>query len=104
MYAIRSYYEVYKGIHPTLNKNVILKKLTLDNHEQFIERFNREARIMMEFRNDNIVDVYDHFKEGDNYYIVLEYIDGISLDQFIQKERYLSSDLALYITGEISKA
>ncbi len=96
--------EVYKGIHPTLNKNVILKKLTLDNHEQFIERFNREARIMMEFRNDNIVDVYDHFKEGDNYYIVLEYIDGISLDQFIQKERYLSSDLALYITGEISKA
>lgn len=95
---------VYKGLHPTLNRNVILKKLTLQGNEQFVERFNREARIMMDFKNDNIVDVYDHFEEGDCYYIVLEYVDGEALDSFIRKERYLPNDLALYIIYEISKA
>lgn len=96
--------EVYKGLHPTLKRDVILKKLTIHGNKQFVERFNREARIMMDFKNDNIVDVYDHFKEGEAYYIVLEYVDGMALDSFIQKERYINNDLALYIILEISKA
>ncbi|MBN2618941.1 MAG: serine/threonine protein kinase [Spirochaetales bacterium] len=95
---------VYKGFHPTLKRNVILKKLTINKSDQFIERFNREAKIMIDFKNDNIVDVYDHFKEGSSYYIVLEYIDGISLEQLIRNESPLSNDLALYIVKEISKA
>lgn len=95
---------VYKAIHPTLNRNVIIKKLTLKNDEGLIQRFNREARIMMDFTHDNIVNVYDHFKERDSYYIVLEYVDGITLGDFIKKEGRLSNELALYIILEISKA
>ncbi|MGL1893554.1 MAG: serine/threonine protein kinase [Spirochaetaceae bacterium] len=95
---------VYKGIHPTLDRYVILKKLTLKDNDEFIQRFNREARIMMDFKNDNIVDVYDHFKEKKSYYIVLEYVDGIALDAFILKEGRVENDLALYIILEISKA
>lgn len=95
---------VYKGIHPTLNKDVILKKLTLSDDEHISERFKREARIMMDFKNDNIVDVYDHFKAGGSYYIVLEYVDGIALDELIRKERYLPNDTALLIFLEASKA
>lgn len=96
--------EVYKGKHPTLNRDVILKKLTIQGNGQFIERFNREARIMMDFKHDNIVNVYDHFKEGDSHYIVLEYVDGEALDCFILRERYLPNELALYIVSEVSKA
>ncbi len=95
---------VYKGIHPTLNRYVILKKLTIGGNSQFIQRFNREARIMMDFKNDNIVDVYDHFKEDGNYYIVLEYVDGISLEKFLMSQRYLTNELALYIIYQVSLA
>jgi serine/threonine-protein kinase len=95
---------VYKGIHPTLNKDVILKKLTLSGDEHITERFKREARIMMDFKNDNIVDVYDHFKAGGSYYIVLEYVDGMALDELIKKERYLPNDTALLIFLEACKA
>jgi len=95
---------VYKGIHPTLDRPVILKKLTLRGNPDFAERFRREARILMDFRNDNIVDVYDHFKEGRSNYIVLEYIDGLSVEQLIQKERYLPNDMALYICYQTCKA
>lgn len=96
--------EVYKGKHPTLNRDVILKKLTIEGNDQFIERFNREARMMMDFKHDNIVNVYDHFKEGNSHYIVLEYVDGEALDCFILRERYIPNDLALYIIQEVSKA
>ncbi len=95
---------VYKGLHPTLERPVILKKLTLRGNPDFAERFRREARILMDFRNDNIVDVYDHFKEGRSHYIVLEYIDGLSVEQLIQRERYLPNDMALYICYQTCKA
>ncbi len=95
---------VYKGVHPTLERPVILKKLTLRGNPDFVERFRREARLLMDFRNDNIVDVYDHFKEGRSHYIVLEYIDGLSLEQLIRRERYLPNELALYILYQSCKA
>jgi len=95
---------VYKAMHPTLKRPVILKKLTLRSSASLVERFKREARIMMDFRNENIVDVYDHFKEGTSYYIVLEFVDGVSLEQLIQQERYLPGDVAAYIFLDACKA
>jgi len=94
---------VYKAVHPTLNRPVILKKLTVRN-AQFIERFKREAKSMMDFKHDNIVTVYDHFKEGNSYYIVLEYVDGFSLDELIKRERALPSALAMNVFLEICRA
>ena len=95
---------VYKGVHPTLERPVILKKLTLRGSPDFAERFRREARLLMDFRHDNIVDVYDHFKEGRSHFIVLEYIDGLSLEQLIRRERYLPNEMALYILYQSCRA
>ena len=46
---------VYKAKHPTLKRLVILKQLTLRGKLNLIERFKREARIMLDLRNDNIL-------------------------------------------------
>jgi serine/threonine-protein kinase len=93
---------LYKARHPTLDRIVLLKKLTLRGASQFVERFKREARIMMDFKHEHIVHVYDHFKEGSSYYIVEEFVDGISLDALIRRERYLSNDAAKLILYEVS--
>ncbi|WP_053228409.1 serine/threonine protein kinase [Spirochaeta cellobiosiphila] len=95
---------VYKGHHPTLNTEVILKKLTLRGKKAIAERFKREARLMMEFKHENIVDVYDHFKEGTSYYIVMEYVDGTALDKLLKQERYLSEEMALLIFYDSCRA
>jgi serine/threonine protein kinase len=94
---------VFKAKHPTLNRYVLLKKLTLRGSSQFVERFKREARIMMDFKHDHIVHVYDHFKEGSSYYIAEEFVDGISLDKLIKRERYLSNEAAALILFEVCK-
>lgn len=95
---------VFKGVHPTLHRHIILKKLTLRGNSAFAERFKREARIMMDFKNDHIVDVYDHFKEGQSYYIVLEYVNGTALDGLLKDQRYLPNDVALLIFLDACKA
>lgn len=88
---------VYKAEHPTLSRYVIIKKLTLRGDASMRERFKREAQIMMDFTSDYIVNVYDHFREGSSYYIVLEYVDGPSLETLLRKERYLPEHVALRI-------
>ncbi|MBU0926167.1 MAG: serine/threonine protein kinase [Spirochaetes bacterium] len=95
---------VLKAMHPTLRRRVVLKKLTIRGSAAIAERFKREARILMDFKHDNIVRVFDHFKEGSSHYMVLEYVDGMSLDQLIKKQRFLSSELSLSILLEASKA
>lgn len=94
---------VYTAQHPTLDRTVIIKKLTMRGSADIRERFRREAQIMMDLRNDAIVDVYDHFREGSSYYIVLEYVDGVSLETLIQKRRYLPSAVALLIVREVCR-
>ncbi|MFH0974778.1 MAG: serine/threonine-protein kinase [Spirochaetota bacterium] len=95
---------IYKAKHPTLDRTVILKRLTLKKNVAITERFKREAQLMMDFRNDNIVQVYDHFKEGNSYYIAMEYVDGISLGDLIEKKRYIPNEIAMLIFREICKA
>jgi len=96
--------QVFKGVHPTLGRPVILKKLTLRGNAAVTERFRREARILMDFRSDNIVDVYDHFKKGSTHYIVMEYVDGVSVQQLLLRERYLDNAVCAYIALRTAKA
>ncbi|MDX9801820.1 MAG: serine/threonine-protein kinase, partial [Spirochaetia bacterium] len=95
---------VYKAEHPTLKRPVIIKKLTLYGKKDITERFKREARILMEFRHDHIVSIYDHFKEGSSYYLVMEYVDGISIEEMILNNRYVHSSLASYILLNTARA
>ncbi len=95
---------IYKAEHPTLGRPVILKRLTLAGGEGAAARFRREARIMMSFRNDAIVDVHDHFRAGSSWYIVMEYVDGVSLDALIRGRGALPSEAALLILLECARA
>ena len=96
--------DVYKGIHPTLKRHVILKKLTLRGDSSITNRFKREAQIMIDFKNENIVNVYDHFKEGASYYIVLEYINGMSLDKLLEKHERIPDYPAMMIFLDVCRA
>jgi serine/threonine protein kinase len=88
---------VYRGVHPTLERSVIIKKLTLRGDKSLAERFRREARILMDFRHDHIVDVFDHFTQGRSNYIVMEYVDGLSVKELLEHERYLDGAVAARI-------
>ena len=95
---------VYLAVHPSLKRRVIIKKLTIRGNRSVVERFKREAQILLDLHNPNIVHMFDYFTEGPYNYIVLEYVDGMSLDKLLRKQKVLSPQLAMYIFREACKA
>ena len=95
---------VYKAFHPTLKRHVIIKKLTIRGNTSVVERFKREAQILLDCNDPHIVHLFDYFKEGSSHYLVLEYVDGVSLDVLLRKRRYLSGELSLYIFLDACRA
>jgi serine/threonine protein kinase len=88
---------VYKAIHPSLKRLVIIKKLSIRGNNAIKERFKREAQILLDLSSPYIVRMFDYFTEGKADYIVLECVDGMSLDKLIQKQVALPPQLALLI-------
>lgn len=72
---------VYKATDPKLKRAVAVKLIHphLSRDKDFIRRFKTEAASIAAFRHPNIVQVYDFDFDGENYFMVMEYIDGGSL-------------------------
>lgn len=95
---------VYKAIHPTLKRFIIIKKLTMRGNPELRERFRREAQILLDLRHPNIVHMFDYFVEESSHYIALEYVDGMSLDKLIKKCGKLQNQTAMLIFRDACKA
>lgn len=82
---------VYKAKDLKLNRFVAVKVLREEytENEQFIKKFDRESQAAAGLSHPNIVSVYDVGVEGDIYYIIMEYVDGITLKQYLDKHGYL---------------
>ncbi|MCB1172323.1 MAG: serine/threonine protein kinase [Leptospiraceae bacterium] len=94
---------IFKAHHPTLQRPIILKRLTLVGNHVITRRFQREAELMMDFHEDRIVQVYDHFKEGAAWFIAMEFVNGVSLAELIAHHRYLPNQIALMIFLEVAR-
>ncbi len=88
---------VYKAVHPSLRRLVILKKLTIRNNKIVKERFKREAQILLDMQSPYIVHLFDYFIEGQSHYIVEEYVEGLSLAQVLEKQVALETEIALLV-------
>ena len=83
---------VYLANDTILDRKVAIKVLRgdLSNDEKFIRRFKREALSVSNLSHPNIVEVYDVGEEDGNYYIVMEYVEGKTLKQLLQKRGALT--------------
>lgn len=87
--AIKEYYPLKKVTRNNKQTN-LLKTITEADDKYFVkgkERFLEEARVLARFTFEpNIVEVRDFFEENNTAYIVMEYIDGMSLKAYIEKK------------------
>ncbi|MGA3202010.1 MAG: serine/threonine-protein kinase [Bryobacteraceae bacterium] len=72
---------VYHGVDVLLEREVAIKKLRSEfsRTPDIAERFRREAKIQARLNHPNIAHLYSFFKEGDSFYIVMEFVDGTPL-------------------------
>lgn len=95
--------EVYKAYDDRLDRWVAIKRIRPDkeNAEDNRERFQREARATAKLNHASIVHVYDIFLDGDSECIVMEYVEGRTLDTMIL-EGPLDPNLVARLGYEIS--
>lgn len=99
---------VYKARQPQLDRFVAVKLLLRRKEdgsidEAFAERFAREARALARLNHPSIVTVYDYGKAGGYPYLILEYVDGVTLRQLMAHDK-LSPEQALAIVPKICEA
>ena len=97
---------VYAANHLTLGKTVCVKILSpeLAKEGRNVEFFMREARSAAKLEHPNIVRVYSFGQERGLHYIVMSYIEGISLADMIAKNGPMSADMASGIMLEVFDA
>lgn len=95
---------VYLAFDPILKRNVAVKILRgdLSNDEKFVKRFKREAISASSLAHPNIVEIYDVGEENGNYFIVMEYVDGITLKSLIKKRGKMILAEVLDITKQVA--
>ena len=95
---------VYLANDTILDRKVAIKVLRgdLSNDEKFIRRFKREALSVSNLSHPNIVEVYDVGEEDGNYYIVMEYIEGKTLKQLLQKRGALTLNELIDIMTQLT--
>ena len=86
---------VYKAIHPSLKRYVVIKKMTARGNAANAERFKKEAQILLDLQSPYIVHLFDYFTEGSYRYMVEELVDGAALDKLIQKQTSLPPQIAM---------
>ena len=99
-----------------IRQSVILKRYVavkilrpeLVEDDEFVTRFRRESQAAASLSHPNIVNIYDVGEEDGIYYIVMEYVDGGTLKDYIKKKGSLDPeetiDIGLHICSAIKHA
>ena len=95
---------VYKAIHPSLKRYVVIKKMTARGNSTNAERFKKEAQILLDMNSPYIVQLFDYFTEAGYRYMVEELVDGLALDKLIKKETVLPPPLAMLVMQDACNA
>lgn len=93
--------DVYKAYHNTLNRTAAIKFL---HQKDLAERFKNEAYIQSAVNHPNIARLYEYLTSGDTPCIIMEYVEGESLDTYAHKKGRLNSAETEHIVLQIASA
>ncbi|MCD6298095.1 MAG: protein kinase [Deltaproteobacteria bacterium] len=96
---------LYMAEHVNVGKPFAVRHLApeLAQNQMYHERFIKEAKALAQLKHDNIVRIYEVIEKEGNLFLVMEYVDGDTLDSILKNRGVLSEKEALSITKSILK-
>jgi serine/threonine protein kinase len=95
---------VYRGWDISMDRVVAVKVLreVYSTDPKFVRRFQIEAKITSSLLHPNIVQIYDYGQADDNYYIVMELIEGTDLRRYLHSRGVLKDNHAIIIAHDVA--
>jgi serine/threonine protein kinase len=96
---------VYKAVHKALGRVVAIKVLPPSFAEDpgYIQRFVREAQIAAQLNHPNLIGCYDFGESDWGYFFVMEYVEGVSLADWLIENRRMKLEDAIPIMRQVCK-
>ncbi len=98
--------EVFRGFDTTLHRTIAIKTLNAPyaRDASFVERFRREAQAAARLSHPNIVATYDSGTDGGTQFIVMEFIEGRTLAEFLASGKRLTPVKATEVAEKVCDA
>jgi len=98
--------EVYKARCRVLDRFVAIKVLRSEfvEDEEFISKFKDESQAAAKLNHNNIVNIYDTGIDDNIHYIVMEYVEGTTLKEYIKNNKPLDIKESINIASQIAEA
>lgn len=104
--AVKEYYPngiAYRS--PSGTEVSVADTKSVETFEKGAEKFYTEAEMVAQFNgNPNIVSVYDYFRANNTVYLIMEYLSGITLKNYVKKHGRLTDGQALFVIDKIAAA
>src|SRR5271154_10726 len=97
---------VFKAKQISVDRVVAIKILldTLAQNKEFIKRFEREAKIAAKLSHNNIVNAIDAGEVDGHYFFVMEYVEGVTIKDYLDKHKTFDEKESLRIVMAIAEA
>jgi eukaryotic-like serine/threonine-protein kinase len=97
---------VYKAKQESVDRIVAVKILldSLAQNKEFIKRFEREAKIAAKLSHNNVVNAIDAGEVGGHYYFVMEYVEGPTIKDYLDKNKIFEERDAIRIVMAVAQA
>ncbi len=98
--------DLYQAVQAPLGRTVLVKALghNILPSSPFASTLEREARLLSGLDHPGIVKVHDFVKRGDRMWLVLEHVDGVTLDELLAKAKRLDAAAAIAIGLRLTEA
>jgi hypothetical protein len=98
--------DLYLAVQEPLGRTVLIKALgqNILPSSPFASTLEREARLLSELTHPGIVKVHDFVKRGDRMWLVLEHVDGVTLEELLTRAKRLSDSAAVAIGLRLAEA
>jgi serine/threonine-protein kinase len=97
---------VYKAKQLSVDRIVAVKILldSLAQNREFIKRFEREAKIAAKLSHNNVVNAIDAGEVGGHYFFVMEYVEGLTIKDYVDKNKVFEEKEAIRIVMAVAEA
>jgi eukaryotic-like serine/threonine-protein kinase len=98
--------DLYRAVQEPLGRTVLIKALgqNILPSSPFASTLEREARLLSELDHPGIVKVYDFVKRGDRMWLVLEHVDGFTLEELLTRAKRIGDSAAIAIALRLAEA